>query len=185
MAKLIYIANASLDGYTEDRDGGFDWGDPDEEYFGFINEIERPVGTYLYGRRMYESMVYWETAPASEQPPWIADFTHIWRAADKVVYSKTLASVSSRRTTLEPEFDAEAIRRMKADETHELTVGGADLAAQAFGAGLVDECHLFFWPVVVGGGKHALPTQTRVDLQLLNARRSRSGVAHLHYRVAL
>ena len=184
MAKLIYIANASLDGYIEDRDGGIDWGAPDEEYFGFINDLQRPVGTYLYGRRMYEAMIYWETAPIADQPPWVVDFTNMWRAADKVVFSKTLASVSSGRTTLEREFNVEAIRRMKADETRDLTVGGADLAAQAFGAGLVDECHLFFWPVVLGGGKHALPGQARLDLQLLNERRSGSGVVHLHYSVA-
>lgn len=183
MAKLIYIANTSLDGYTEDRDGGIDWGTPDEEYFGFINDIQRPVGTYLYGRRMYEAMVYWETAPIADQPPWVVDFTTLWRTADKVVFSKTLASVSSRRTTIEREFDVEAIRRLKARETRDLTVGGADLAAQAFEAGVVDECHLFFWPVVLGGGKHTLPRHARLDLQLLDEQRSPSGVAHLHYRV--
>ncbi|HEY1652595.1 MAG TPA: dihydrofolate reductase family protein [Acidimicrobiales bacterium] len=183
MAKLIYVANASLDGYSEDSDGGIDWGTPDEEYFGFINDLERPVGTYLYGRRMYEAMVYWETAPIADQPPWVADFTNIWRVADKVVFSKTLTSVSSGRTTLEREFNVEAIRLMKAGGAHDLTVGGADLAAQAFGAGLVDECHLFFWPIVLGGGKHALPAHERLDLELLNERCSRSGVAHLHYRI--
>jgi dihydrofolate reductase len=183
MAKLIYVANTSLDGYSEDPDGGIDWGTPDEEYFSFINDLERPVGTYLYGRRMYEAMVYWETAPTTDQPPWVIDFTDIWRAADKVVFSKTLTSVSSGRTTLEREFDAEAILRMKAGETHDLTVGGADLAAQAFGAGLVDECHLFFWPIVLGGGKHALPGRARSDFQLLSERRSRNGVVHLHYGV--
>lgn len=183
MAKLIYIANSSLDGYTEDRDGGIDWGAPDEEYFGFINGLQRSVGTYLYGRGMYEAMVYWETAPVADQPPWIVEFTDLWRAADKVVFSKTLGSVSSGRTTLEREFDVEAIWRMKAGRAHDLTVGGADLAAQAFEAGLVDECHLFFWPVVLGGGKHALPRHGRLDLRLLDQRRSRQGVAHLHYRV--
>ena len=184
MAKLIYVANMSLDGYTEDRDGGIDWGPPDEEYFGFINDLERSVGTYLYGRRMYEAMVYWESAPLADQPPWVAAFTDIWRAADKVVFSRTLATVSSGRTTLEREFDVDAIGRMKADLSHDLTVGGADLAARAFAAGLVDECHLIFWPVVLGGGKHALPTDARVDLRLLDAGRFRSGIAHLHYRVA-
>ncbi len=184
MANLIYIANTSLDGYCEDRDGGIDFGAPDEEYFSFINDLERPVGTYLYGRRMYEAMIYWETAPIADQPPWVVDFTNIWRAADKVVFSKTLASVSSDRTGLEREFDFEGIRRMKARETHDLTVGGADLAGQAFRAGLVDECHLFFWPIVLGGGKRALPGHGRLYLQLLNERRSSSGVAHLHYRVS-
>src|ERR1700722_9407373 len=143
MAKLIYIANASLDGYCEDRDGSIDFGVPDEEYFGFINEIERTVGIYLYGRRMYEAMIYWETAPISDQPSWVVDFANIWRAADKFVYSQTLASVASARTTLEREFNVEAIRQMKADTTSDLTVGGSDLAAQALAAGLVDECHLF------------------------------------------
>ncbi len=185
MAKLIYIANMSLDGYTEDRDGGINWGTPDEEYFGFINDIQRPVGTYLYGRHMYEAMIYWETAPIADQPPWVVDFTNLWRAADKVVFSKTLASVSSRRTTLQRELNVEAIRRMKADETHDLTVGGADLAGQAFEAGLVDECHLFLWPIVLGGGKHGLPRDARIELRLLNEHRTRSGVAHLHYSTTL
>jgi dihydrofolate reductase len=184
VSKLVYIANASLDGYTEDTDGGIDWGAPDEEYFSFINDVQRSVGTYLYGRRMYEAMVYWETAPVADQPPWVVDFTNSWRAADKVVFSKSLASVSSGRTTLEREFDAEVIRRMKkADDAPDLTVGGADVAAQAFGAGLVDECHLFFWPIVLGGGKHALPEHARFDLQLLNERRTGGGVVHLHYGI--
>ncbi len=184
MAKLIYVANMSLDGYIEDRDGGIDWGVPDEEYFSFINDLERSVGTYLYGRRMYETMISWEIAPTTDQPPWVVDFTNIWRAADKIVFSKTLASVSSGRTTLERQFNSEMIRRMKDGGTHDLTVGGADLAAQAFGAGLVDECHLLFWPIVLGGGKQALPRQARLDLQLLDAQRFGNGVAHLHYRVA-
>lgn len=183
MSKLIYIANTSLDGYCEDRDGGIDFGPPDEEYFGFINNLLRPVGTYLYGRRMYEAMIYWETAPFPEQPPWVVDFINIWRRAEKLVFSRTLASISSGRTTLEREFNVEAMRQMKADATHDLTIGGADLAAQAFGAGLVDECHLFFWPLVLGGGRPALPRDERVDLHLLNERRSRAGVVHLHYGI--
>ena len=183
MAKLIYIANTSLDGYCEDRNGGIDFGDPDEEYFNFINDVERPVGTYLYGRRMYEAMTYWETSPTRDQPSWLVEFANIWRGADKIVFSKTLASVSSARTTLEREFNVESIRQMKADMTHDLTVGGADLADQAFEAGLVDECHLFFWPLALGGGKPTLPRQGRLDLQLFNERRSRSGVVHLHYRI--
>jgi dihydrofolate reductase len=183
MAKLIYIMNMSLDGYSEDPDGGIDFGAPDEEYFSLINDLERSADTYLYGRRMYEAMIFWETAPIADQTPWVVDFTNIWRAADKVVYSKTLASVSSERTTLEREFNIEAIRRMKADETHDLTVGGADLAAQAFEAGLVDECHMFVWPIAFGAGKRALPRHTRLDLQLLDQRRTRSGVVDLHYRI--
>jgi dihydrofolate reductase len=183
MAKLIYIANTSLDGYCEDLDGGIDFGAPDEEYFGFINDLERPIGTYLYGRHMYEAMTYWETAPISDRPSWVVDFTKIWRGTDKVVFSKTLASVSSAKTTLERQFNVEAIGRMKAEMADDLTVGGADLAAQAFVAGLVDECHLFFWPRALGGGKSTLPRNGRRDLQLLNVRRSRSGVVHLHYRI--
>lgn len=135
MAKLIYVANTSLDGYVEDSDGGIDFGSPDEEYFGRVNDLERSVGTFLYGRRMYESMVYWETAATADQPPWIVDFIDIRPAADKVVFSRTLESASSARTTVERELDVETIRRMKADSAHDLTVGGADLAAQAFGAG--------------------------------------------------
>jgi len=183
MAKLIYVANLSVDGYSEDRDGGIEWGPPDEEYFGFINALQRSVGTYLYGRRMYEAMVYWESAPIADQPPWIVDFTNAWRAADKVVFSRTLTSVSSGRTTLERGFDVEGIQRLKADGTDDLMVGGADLAAQAFEAGLVDECHLFFWPIVLGGGRHALPRHQRLDLELLAAGRTAGGVAHLHYRI--
>jgi len=184
MAKLIYIANTSLDGYNEDRDGGIDFGSPDEEYFAFINDLQRPVGTFLYGRRMYETMVYWETAPVTDQPPWVVEFTQTWQAAEKIVFSETLASVSSRGTTLERTFDVEAIRRMKDGSASDLTVGGADLATQAFEAGLVDECHLFFWPVVLGGGKPALPMRRRLELQLLDERRTSAGVTHLHYLVS-
>ncbi len=140
----------------EDRDGDITFGAPDEEFVSFINDIERPVGTYLYGRRMYEAMIFWETAPIPDQPSWVVDFTKIWRGADKIVFSKTLASVSSTRTTLEREFNVKAIRQTKADTTHDLTVGGADLAAQAIGAGLVEEFHLFFWPLALGGGKPAV-----------------------------
>jgi dihydrofolate reductase len=183
MAKLIYVTNTSLDGYIEDQDGGIDWGEPDEEYFSFINDVENSVGTFLYGRHMYQTMVHWETSPVADQPPWIVHFTEAWRAANKVVYSKTLPAIASARTTLEREFNVEAIRRMKAADTHDLTVGGADVAAQAFGAGLVDECHLFFWPVVLGGGKPAFPATTRLGLELLSERRSRRGVVHLHYRI--
>ena len=184
MAKLIYVVNTSLDGYSEDRDGGINWGAPDEEYFSAINDLERRVGTYLYGRRMYEAMIFWETAPTAGEPPWVVDFTTIWRAADKVVFSKTLPTVSSGRTTLVREFDVEAIRQMKAGDSHDLTVGGADLAARAIGADLVDECHVFVWPIVLGGGKHAFPGNERLDLRLLHARRFRSGVVHLRYRIA-
>ena len=185
MAKLIYVTNTSLDGYVEDRNGDFDWGTPDEEYFTLINDVQRPVGTYLYGRRMYEAMVYWETAPLTDEPPWVVDFTHMWRKASKVVFSKTLSSTRSDRTSLEREFDVEAVRQMKANESHDLTIGGAELAAQAFSAGLVDECHLFYWPVALGDGKHALPVDGRLDLRLLAERHTGSGVVQLQYRVTL
>jgi dihydrofolate reductase len=183
MAKLIYIANVSLDCYVEDPDGGISWGDPDEEYFSSINGLQRPVGRYLYGRGMYEAMVYWETAPTADQPAWVADFTNMWRAARKIVFSKTLASASSAQTTLARSFDVEDIRRMKAEDSRDITVGGADLASQAFAAGLVDECHLYYWPVVLGGGKHGLPTDMRLSLELLSERQLRSGIVHLHHRV--
>jgi dihydrofolate reductase len=183
MAKLIYSAITSLDGYVADEDGNFDWAAPDEEVHSFVNDLERPVGTYLYGRRLYEVMVYWETAlTVADQPPVIQDFAQIWQAADKVVYSKTLETVSSARTRIERDFDPEAVRQMKARATRDLTVGGPDLAAQAITAGLVDECHLFVTPVVVGGGKHSFPDDVRVGLELLDERRFGSGVVHLHYR---
>ena len=139
MAKLIYSAITSLDGYVADEDGKFDWAEPDEEVHSFVNDLERPVGTYLYGRRMYEVMVAWETLDLADQPPFIQDFAEIWRAADKIVYSKTLETASSARTRIERDFDPEAVRQLKAAAGRDLTVGGPDLAAQAFKAGLVDE----------------------------------------------
>ena len=163
MAKLIYSAIASLDGYIADKDGNFEWAMPDEEVHTFINDLERPVGTYLYGRRMYEVMVGWETDPTlAEQSPVMRDFAQIWRAADKIVYSKTLEALSTARTRIERDFDPEAVRQMKALAGPDLIVGEANLAAQAFRAGLVDECHLLVAPVMVGGGKRALPHQAAV-----------------------
>ena len=184
MAKLIYSAIASLDGYVADEDGNFDWAAPDEEVHAFVNELERPVGTYLYGRRMYEVMAYWETADtlADQSPPPERDFAEIWRAADKVVYSKTLERPASARTRIEREFDPEAVRRVKASAERDLSVGGAELAAQAMKAGLVDELHLFVTPIVVGGGNRWLPDGVRVKLELLDERRFGSGVVYLHYR---
>jgi len=182
VAKLIYSTIASLDGYIEDEDGNFDWSAPDEEVHTFVNDLERPVGTYLYGRRMYEVMVYWETAHLlADQPPYIQDFAEIWQAADKIVYSKTLEAVSSARTRIERAFDPEAVRQMKA-AGRDLTVGGPDLAAQAFKAGLVDELHLFVAPVAVGGGKQSLPNNVRLELELLDEHRFGSGMVHLRYR---
>jgi dihydrofolate reductase len=166
-----------------DEDGNFDWAEPDEEVHTFVNDVERPVGTYLYGRRMYEVMVYWETAHTlGGQPPFIRDYAEIWQAADKVVYSKTLDTVSSARTRIERDFDAEAVRQIKASAGHDISVGGPDLAAQAIKAGLVDELHLFVSPVVVGGGNHFLPKDVRLKLDLLDERRFRNGVVHLRYR---
>ena len=183
MAKLVYSAIASLDGYVADKDGNFDWAAPDEEVHAFVNDLERKVGTYLYGRRMYEVMRYWETAQAvTDQPPVMRDFAEIWQAADKIVYSRTLESVSSARTRIERDFDPEAVRRMKAQAERDLSVGGPDLAAQALGAGLVDECHLFVAPVVVGGGKRSLPDDVRLKLELLDERRFGSGMVYLYYR---
>jgi dihydrofolate reductase len=183
MAKLIYSAIASLDGYVADEDGNFDWAVPDEEVHTFINNLARPVGTYLYGRRMYETMVGWETDPTlADQSPLMEDFAQIWRAADKIVYSKTLEAVSTTRTRIERDFDSEAVRRMKVLAARDLIVGGPELAAQAFEAGLVDECHLFIAPMVVGGGKRSLPDNVRLKLELLDERRFSSGMVYLYYR---
>jgi dihydrofolate reductase len=186
MAKLIYTAITSLDGYVADENGNFDWGTPDEEEFAFINDLERPVGTYLYGRRMYEVMVFWETAHTfADQQPVVRDFATIWKAADKIVYSKTLETVSSARTRIESEFEPEAVRRLKARDERDITVGGSELAGQALKAGLVDECHLFVTPIVVGGGNQAIPNNVRLKLELLSERRFGNGVVHLHYRTRM
>ena len=183
MARLIYSAITSLDGYIEDEGGGFDWAVPDEEVLAFINDLERPFGTYLYGRRMYEMMVGWETDPSiAEQSPLMHDFAGIWRAADKVVYSRTLETAATSRTRIERDFDPEAVRRIKAAAGRDLTVGGPDLAAHAFRAGLVDECQLFVAPIAVGGGKRSLPTDVRVRLELLDERRFGNGMVYLRYR---
>jgi dihydrofolate reductase len=185
MAKLIYSVIASLDGYIEDAQGSFDWAAPDEEVHAFVNDLERPVGTYLYGRRMYETMRYWETEGSGpEQPAVSHDFAQIWRAADKIVYSRTLRAPSSARTRLESAFDAEAVTRLKETSRSDISVGGPELAAQAIAAGLVDECQLFLSPVAVGGGKRALPANVRVQLELLDERRFHSGVVYLSYRLA-
>ncbi len=183
MARLIYSAITSLDGYVADEEGNFDWAAPDEEVHTFVNDLERSVGTYLYGRRMYEVMVYWETARALvDQPPFMQDFAEIWQATDKVVYSKTLKTVSTTKTRIERDFDPQAIRQMKASAGRDISVGGAAFAAWALKAGLIDECHLFITPIVVGGGKPALPNNVRLELELLDERRFGNGVVHLHYR---
>jgi dihydrofolate reductase len=182
MAKLIYSAITSLDGYVADEHGNFDWAVPDDEVHAFVNDLERQVGTYLYGRRMYEVMVAWETVHTLADQHVMQDFAEIWKAADKIVFSKTLETVSSVRTRIERDFDPEAVRQMKASARRDITVGGPDLAAQAIKAGLVDECHLFVAPIVVGGGKQSLPDNVRVRLELLDERRFGNGVVHLRYR---
>jgi dihydrofolate reductase len=185
MAQLTYTGITSLDGYVADENGNFDWAVPDEEVHGFVNDLERPAGTYLYGRRMYETMVFWETAHTlADQPPVVYDFARIWQAADKVVYSKTLQAVSSARTRIERDFDPEAIRRLKTAAARDITLGGADLAAQAITAGLVDEYRLVVAPVVVGGGKRFLPGGVRLKLDLLDERRFGNGMVYLRYRPA-
>lgn len=182
MGNLIYSGITSLDGYVADEDGNFDWSVPDDDVHTFVNDLERPVGTYLYGRRMYEVMVAWETMPLDGQPPFIRDFAKIWRAADKIVYSRTLQSVSSARTRIERGFDPEAVRQLKLSAAADLSVGGPELAAEAIRAGLVDEWWLLVSPVVVGGGKQVLPDDVRLNLELLDERRFANGVVHLRYR---
>jgi dihydrofolate reductase len=184
MAKLIYITNVSLDGFIEDADGGFDWTEPDEEMFAFITDLIRPVGTWLYGRRLYETMAVWETdvTLAARSEP-MADFAKAWQAGDKVVYSTTLQAVTTARSRLERNFDPDSVRDMKRSVTGDMTVGGANLAGHAFKGELVDECHLFIHPVLVGGGKPALPSDTRAQLQLVDERRFPNGVVYLRYRI--
>jgi dihydrofolate reductase len=183
MAKLIYSSIASLDGYIADEDGIFDWAEPDEEVHTFGNDLERPIGTYLYGRRMYEVMVAWETMDTGDdQPAFIRDYTEIWKAADKIVYSSTLETVSSSRTRIERAFDPEAVLQMKASADRDLTIGGPGIAAHAIRAGLVDELHLFVVPIVVGGGTRFFPDGARLELELLDERRFGGGMVHLHYR---
>jgi dihydrofolate reductase len=184
MAKLIYSPIASLDGYAEDERGSFDWAAPDHDLHAFVNDLERRIGTYLYGRRMYETMVFWETAGSDSASPAVSrDFAVIWRAAEKIVYSRTLRAVSSVRTRIERDFDPGAVRRLKETLEADMTIGGAELAGQAIAAGLVDELHLFLVPVVVGGGKRALPDHLRARLELLDEHRFRRGDVHLHYRI--
>jgi dihydrofolate reductase len=183
MAKLVYTAITSLDGYVADEDGKFDWAAPDEQVHAFVNDLERPIGTYLYGRRLYDTMVAWETMPSGpDQLPVVRDYAEIWRSADKVVYSTTMETVASARTRIERHFEPDAVRQIKASVDRDVSVGGPHLAAQAIRAGLVDECHLFVTPVVVGGGTPALPDHVRVQLDLLDERRFGNGVVHLHYR---
>ena len=183
-ARLIHSAIASVDGYVADDQGKFDWAAPDAEVHEFINALERPVGTYLYGRRMYETMAGWETDPtlAARSEP-MRDFAEIWRAADKVVYSRTLETARTPRTRIEREFEPGAVRDLKSCAERDLLIGGPDLAADAFSAGLIDEVHLFLATIIVGGGKQALPENVRVPLELLDERRFGNGMVHLRYEV--
>jgi len=185
MGRLIYSAIASLDGYVADESGDFGWSKPDDEVHAFVNDLERPIGTYLFGRAMYEVLVVWERPEAlGDLPPAMRDYAAVWQAADKIVFSRTLEAVSSARTRIEREFDPEAVRALKARSESDLGIGGPGLAAQALEAGLVDELHLFLSPVVVGGGKPALPAGVRLSLELLEERRFDSGVVYLRHRVA-
>ena len=184
MAKLIFASNMSLDGCTEDERGALDWAPPDADVFKFITEVMRSAGTYLYGRRMYEVMAVWETEPAlATQSDLTREYADVWQAAEKIVYSTTLAAVSTKTTRLERHFDPDGIRQLKMAASRDLLVGGPNLAGQALRAGLVDECLLFIWPVVLGGKNPALPLDTRLDLSLLDEHRFNNGVVHLRYRV--
>jgi dihydrofolate reductase len=183
MANLIYSTITSLDEYVADENGNFDWAAPDAEVHAFVNDLERKIGTYLYGRRLYEVMLYWENPPTEGDASFVErDYTKIWQAAEKIVFSKTLTKASTAKTRIEKSFDPAAIRKLKAESPRDISVGGAELAGQAIKAGLVDEIHLFLHPVVVGGGRRAIPDGARVRLELLDQRRFESGVVHLHYR---
>jgi dihydrofolate reductase len=183
MANLIYVANTSLDGYTEDEDGKFDWTVPSEDYFRFVTNLVRATHTHLYGRRMYQAMMVWETDPnLAAQSPLMRDFAEVWQAANKIVYSRTLETISTRNTQLERTFDPEAIRHLKSASEHDILIEGPELAAHAFRAGLIDECHLFLIPILVGGGKSALPDNLRLELELMEERRFSNGTVFLRYR---
>lgn len=185
MPQLIYSSLASLDGYVADEGGGFDWAVPDAEVLAFISDLERPVGTYLYGRRLYEMMIGWENDPAvAQRSPEDGDFAAVWLQAEKIVYSRTLQEASTSRTRIERAFDPDAVRQLKAAATSDLTVGGANLATHALRAGLVDEVHLFLSPVVVGGGKRFFPDSVRMDLELIDERRFGNGMVFVRYRTS-
>lgn len=183
MGKLIYSVIASVDLYVEDAVGDFEWATPDEELLAVVNDLERPIATYLYGRRMYDTMKYWETPPDLEGSPGSQDFAAIWQAAEKVIYSRTLREPTTTRTRIESDFDPAAVRTLKEQSPFDLSIGGAGLAGQALAAGLVDEVHLLLHPVVIGAGKPVFPAGQRVGLTLLDQRRFGSGAIHLHYRV--
>ncbi|HEX2991575.1 MAG TPA: dihydrofolate reductase family protein [Anaerolineales bacterium] len=184
MAHLIYSAMTSLDGYIEDKSGRFDWAEPDEEVHRFVNDLERSAGIHLYGRRMYETMMVWETEPSlAAESPFMRDYAEIWQSADKIVYSRTLEAVSTRRTRIERNFDPQAIQQLKKTSEQDISIGGPEIAAHAFRVGLIDECQLYIAPIVVGGGKPSLPDDVRLELELLEERAFSSGVVFLRYRV--
>jgi dihydrofolate reductase len=180
MAELIYTAITSLDGSIADETGNFDWGEPSEEVHTLVNDLERPIGTYLYGRRLYDVMVAWETI--ADEQPFVQDYAQIWRAADKIVFSRSLETVLSERTRIERNFDPDAIRTLKSSTDRDISIGGPTLAAHAFGAGLVDEIRLFLSPIIVGGGTRGLPDDVRLGLELLDERRFDDGTVYLRYR---
>ena len=181
MSKLIYITNTSLDGYVEDVTGAFDWINPDQVH-AFITELIRPIGTYLYGRRLYETMAYWE-APVEGSPPEHVDFARVWQKAQKIVFSRTLTGATTRNTRIERDFNPQAIRKLKQESEHDINIGGAELAGLALASDLVDECHVFLNPVIVGGGKPAFRLGLRRKFELLETRRFDTGVVHARYRV--
>lgn len=183
MGKLIFIANMSLDGYTTDKDGDFNWTEPNDEVFQFITDLIRPMHTHIYGRLMYETMMVWETDPRfAEESALMRDFAEVWQAADKIVYSRTLEKTSTHKTRIERIFDPDAIRQLKATSDHDIHIGGPDIASHAFRAGLIDEIHLFLFPIVVGGGKSALPNDMKIKLELLEERRFPNGTVYLRYQ---
>jgi dihydrofolate reductase len=181
VARLIYSVIASLDGYVADEEGGFGWAAPDEEVHAFVNDLERPIGTYLYGRGTYEVMQAWQTLGGPGDPAVARDYAEIWRAADKVVYSGTLDAVSTPRTRLERRFDPEEVRSLKTAAERDVSVGGPGLAGHALAAGLVDELQLILAPVIVGGGTRALHDGVRLDLELRDERRFRGGMVFVRY----
>jgi len=184
MSTLIYSAITSLDGYVADTNGNFDWAQPDEEVHTFINDMEKPIGTYLYGRKMYETMAVWETMPLHDEPDCMRDFAHIWKAADKIVYSKTLKTVSGPKTQIKINFDAQEIKRLKQIESSDLAIGGPHIAAVAIKAGVVDEYHQFIAPVIIGAGNAWLPNNVHINLELVDEKRFPSGFIYLRYHLA-
>lgn len=184
MPKLVYTMNTSLDGYVNDADGRLDWSAPDDEVHQFFNDLESSVGTALYGRRLYETMVYWDTPESVDGRPAIEqEYARVWRAQERIVFSRTLETSRTARTRIERAFDPALVRRLKAEAQRDLSIGGATLAGQALAAGLVDEIGLMVKPVIIGGGTRALPDGLRLDLSLIEERRFASGAVYLHYRV--